>query len=242
MKLWKELLSASDLLAEAVDRLDFSPPVAAIYNPLRYAREPLKQYLQKWAHRSSVLWLGMNPGPFGMAQTGLPFGEINAAKEWLQISAEVKKPPREHPKRPVLGFASTRSEVSGRRLWGLFADRFKTPENFFRDNFVGNYCPLVFMEESGRNRTPDKLPKAEREALFAECDKHLNTVAELLQVKTVAAVGRFAEERTLAALRNKEIAVIRIMHPSPANPHANRGWAAAVEKKLIAEGLWTPHR
>jgi len=42
----------------------------------------------------------MNPGPWGMAQTGVPFGEINAVKDWLGINAEVDKPQKQHPKRP----------------------------------------------------------------------------------------------------------------------------------------------
>lgn len=240
MLLWKKLLAASDRLADEVDALNFAPPTAAVYNPLRYARRPLENYLKKWAGPAPVLWLGMNPGPFGMAQTGIPFGEINAARDWLQVEGEVDKPAGEHPKRPIEGFNITRSEVSGRRLWALFADRFGTPEQFFQGNFVGNYCPLVFMEASGRNRTPDKLPKEEREALFACCDTHLQTICKLLGTQTVAAVGRFAEERALQALKEFPVKIIRILHPSPANPHANRGWAAAVEQQLTACGLWEP--
>ena len=69
-----------------------------------------------------------------------------------------------------------RSEVSGARLWGAFAARHGTAERFFRERFVANYCPLLFLEESGRNRTPDRLAPPERRALFAACDEHLRAL------------------------------------------------------------------
>ena len=103
-----------------------------------------------------VVALGMNPGPFGMAQTGVPFGEVAVARDWLGVAAPVTKPAREHPKRPVEGFACARSEVSGARLWGAVRAHWKTPARFFAEAFVLNYCPLVFMTTSGRNLTPDK--------------------------------------------------------------------------------------
>ena len=99
------------------------------------------------------------------------------------------------PRRPVLGFACKRSEISGERLWGLFATRFGTAENFFRDHFVANYCPLAFLESSGRNRTPDKLPLAERESLFAPCDEHLRAVVHILQPQWLIGIGDFAAKR-----------------------------------------------
>jgi len=102
----------------------------------------------------------MNPGPFGMAQIGVPFGEIASARDWLGLEGPVGQPRTVNPKRPVEGFACARSEVSGQRLWGLFRARFGAPEAFFAEHFVANYCPLVFFE-GGRNLTPDKLPMAE---------------------------------------------------------------------------------
>ena len=135
-----------------------------------YARAPHEQYLRRYgdARPSRVLLMGMNPGPFGMAQTGVPFGDVRMVRDFLGIEAPVARPPREHPARPITGFACARSEVSGTRLWGWARDRFGTAERFFERFFVVNYCPLVFMEESGRNRTPDKLPPA-RAPAAARC-------------------------------------------------------------------------
>ena len=141
--------------------------------------------------RKEVLLLGMNPGPFGMAQTGVPFGDVTMVRDWLGIVAPVTKPPDEHPKRPVLGFECRRTEVSGTRLWGWARDRFITPERFFERFFVANYCPLAFMESSGANRTPDKLPRAEQQALFSACDEALRDVVRALRPRIVIGVGGF---------------------------------------------------
>ena len=173
-----------------------------------------------------------------MAQVGVPFGEVAAARDWLGIEAPVGKPEPEHPKRPILGFQCTRSEVSGRRLWGWAADRFKAPDAFFARFFVANYCPLVFMEEGGRNRTPDKLPRAEREALFAACDRALLSTLDYLKPSLAVGVGKFAEDRIRAVAGDRPgLKIGRILHPSPASPAANRGWAPQVEAQLKALGV-----
>ena len=155
----------------------------------------------------------------------------------MGIEVKIGKPEIEHPKRRVDGFACKRSEVSGRRLWGLFSERFPDPEEFFADHFVLNYCPLVFMEESGRNRTPDKLPRGEAEVIEAACDVHLARVLELLRPQIVIGVGAFAEAR-LKAVAPDDIQVGKILHPSPASPAANRGWAEAATRQLVEQGVW----
>ena len=180
----------------------------------------------------------MNPGPFGMAQTGVPFGEVGIVRDWLRINCVVGKPGGEHPRRPVNGLDCARSEVSGRRLWGLFAERFGTPEQFFGEHLVLNYCPLAFMEASGCNRTPDKLPASERAALFAACDRHLYAAITHLGPEWVIGVGDFAAKRAEEVLGNARVQVGRILHPSPANPAANREWAKVVQQQLKVLGVW----
>ncbi len=225
-----------DLLA-AVDPLIVGPPVTHTYNPLRYARRGHDRYLGRYgAAPREVLLLGMNPGPWGMAQTGVPFGDVEMVRDWLGIEAAVDQPEREHPKRPIMGFACDKREVSGRRLWGWARDRFGTPDRFFERFFVINYCPLVFMEASGRNRTPDKLPKPEREPLFAACNRHLRRTVAHFDARYVVGVGAFAEKRAAEALAGTGRIVGRIPHPSPANPQANKGWSEQAEAALVALG------
>lgn len=225
-------------LAASVDALDFAPPTTHVYNPLVYAREPVERYLERFARREvRALWLGMNPGPYGMAQTGVPFGEIAAVREWMGIEEPVGQPPIEHPKRPIAGFDCARSEVSGRRLWGWAAEAFPNADAFFDRFFVWNFCPLVFMEESGKNRTPDKLPTEERDPLFEVCDASLRAMVELIQPAMVIGVGKFAEGRAKLALDGMNLPIATVLHPSPASPIANRGWAPQAEKQLQALGV-----
>src|SRR3954447_15605631 len=163
-----ELIRISRALAREVDRLTFAEPVTHVYNPLRYAADLHEAYLRRFGEgKKAVVLLGMNPGPFGMAQTGVPFGDVAVVRDWMGLSASVGKPPREHPSRPVHGLDCARSEVSGTRLWGWARERYGTPDRFFERYFVVNYCPLAFLESTGRNRTPDKLPAPEQEPLFA---------------------------------------------------------------------------
>ncbi len=235
-----EVLRAAAALRDAVAPLKFSAPVTHIYNPLDYAWPAHEQYVRKFATGPKrLIFLGMNPGPFGMAQTGVPFGEVPSVRDWLGVRAEIKRPSNEHPKRPVLGFDCPRCEVSGQRLWGLFVQRFGRAEDFFREHFVVNYCPLVFMEESGRNVTPDKLPKREVKKLFAACDAHLESIVQTLHPEWLVSIGGFAFERVqVLATKHSQLSTAQILHPSPASPAANRNWAGVVTAQLQTCGAW----
>ncbi len=224
-------------LRRDVAALRFAAPVTHVYNPLDYAMRAHSTYIRRFARTTRrVVFLGMNPGPFGMAQTGVPFGEVSAVRNWLGIEARIDRPPGEHPKRPILGFDCRRREVSGERLWGAIALAYGEPEHFFRDHYVANYCPLVFMEESGRNRTPDKLPAPERAALFAACDRHLARLVRVLEPEWVVGIGAFATERARAVFRQGP-RIATVLHPSPANPRANRGWARQARAELRRAGV-----
>ena len=232
------LLDAARELSHRVGQLTFSPPVSHLYNPLEYAWAPHEAYLRRFATGPrKVVFIGMNPGPFGMVQCGVPFGEIAAVRDWMGISAAVGKLVSENPKRPIEGFACPRSEVSGRRLWGLFQTRFGSAEAFFADHFVANYCPLAFFDQ-GRNLTPDKLPTTESAPLYAACDAHLRAMVAALRPHWVIGVGGFAEARAAEALAGIPVRIGKVLHPSPASPAANRGWAEAASKQLIAQGIW----
>lgn len=239
--LHRKLINAAARLRDDVEELSFDPPVTHVYNPLRYAWRAHQAYLRRVPSDGvRVLFLGMNPGPWGMAQTGVPFGEVAVVRDWLGIEQSIDRPVYEHPRRPIEGFQCRRSEVSGRRLWGLFRDRFVEADRFFAEHFVANYCPLVFMESSARNRTPDKLPAHLRFGLDERCDRHLNAVVELLRPKFAVGVGAYAEQalRRVTATTRANPQVIRILHPSPASPAANQDWAATATRQLRQAGVW----
>lgn len=231
------LESAAQELRSAVGGLTFAG--LHVYNPLDYAWDVHREYLRRYSSGPKrVLFLGMNPGPFGMVQTGVPFGEVAAVRNWLGLVGPVGSPPDAHPKRPVLGFECTRSEVSGRRLWGLFGARFGAVERFFAEHTVANYCPLAFVEGTGRNRIPEKLPAREREVLFDACDRHLREVVRILEPEWLVGVGVFAADRAERVLAGTGVRVGRILHPSPANPAANRNWTEAATAQLLELGVW----
>jgi single-strand selective monofunctional uracil DNA glycosylase len=235
----QQLVAAARQLAARAEELRFGAPVAHVYNPLRYAWKAHEIYLRRFgAAPKEILFLGMNPGPFGMAQTGVPFGEISAVRDWMDIHAPIGRPAFEHPKRPVLGFACPRSEVSGQRLWGLFARRFGTAEKFFARHLVLNYCPLAFLSADGRNQTPDKLPAAQRAPLDRICDAHLRRVLQILRPQWVIGVGGFARQRAEIVAAGLPVHTGQILHPSPASPAANTGWAAKAAAQLEAAGVW----
>jgi single-strand selective monofunctional uracil DNA glycosylase len=232
------LKTIANQLKKNVNQLQFGPPVAHVYNPLDYASKPYQLYLKRFADPpKQVVFVGMNPGPWGMSQTGIPFGEINAVKHWMQIKADVGTPAKMHPKRPVLGFNCRRSEISGKRFWGWAQNTFKTPEDFFTRFFVANYCPLQFIEASGRNRTPNQLPMRERKPLLEFCDRALRQTAEWLQPNFVIGIGQFTADRAKKALGGLDLTVGQITHPSPANPKANKGWEKIISSELSQIGI-----
>jgi len=238
MRIDDTLVRISRAQARALRRIRIGPPVAHLYHPLIYAREPWELYLRRYARTpKEALFIGMNPGPWGMAQTGVPFGTVGLVRDWLGIEGKVEKPERPHPKRPVLGFACPRREVSGERFWGWARRRFAAPELFFDRFFVANYCPLLFLDRAGRNLTPDHLPAARTRALYATCDRALRQAVETLRPRVVIGIGRFAEKRARAALEGMDVRIGWIPHPSPASPRANRGWEPDMERALRGMGI-----
>ncbi len=227
------LVSIAERLREGTRNLRFAPPVDCVYAPLDYAWEPHRLYLERYGvEPREVLFVGMNPGPFGMVQTGVPFGDAAMARDWLGIEAPVGRPAREHPKRPVLGFDIGRGEVSGTRFWGWARARFGGPERFFRRAFVWNYCPLAFVGATGRNLTPDKLPRPERDPLFAACDDALAAVVAHLRATLVVGIGGFAARRAAPIAAAVGARCGTAPHPSPASPAANRGWPGIFDAAL----------
>jgi single-strand selective monofunctional uracil DNA glycosylase len=237
------LVNVSRNLSNEVEKIPTKKAAAFTYNPLSYARIPHELYLSRYGTgKKEVLLLGMNPGPFGMAQTGVPFGDVAMVRDFLGISGKVSKPQKEHPRRPISGFECSRSEVSGTRLWSWARDHFDSPDAFFRRFFVANYCPLVFMEESGKNLTPDKIPKDVRALVEIACDRALRDIVAELQPKWVLGVGAFADKQARRALASTDIRIGSILHPSPASPLANRGWAEQVQMQLRELGIEIPAR
>ena len=226
-----DLARTTRTLAREAGDLKFRTP-SHVYNPLIYAWAAHREYLQRYGTmRGRVLLLGMNPGPWGMAQTGVPFGDVAMVREWFGIETRLGRVlPEQHPRYPILGMASHRNEGSGSRLWRWAETRLGSPEDFFSRFFVWNYCPLLFIGD-GHNLTPDHLSRGETEALTAVCDRALAAAVRALAPAAVVGIGRYAERRAVEVL-GAEADVRYLPHPSPANPAANRDWPALAEQVL----------
>jgi single-strand selective monofunctional uracil DNA glycosylase len=237
-----QLIAASRALAGSAAEIHFRAPVRHLYNPLAYARAPAEAYLRAYAATPKrIVFVGMNPGPWGMAQTGVPFGEVSVVRDWLGISGAVTPPAGGHPRLRIDGFQCTRSEVSGRRLWGLLRDHYRTAQRLSREAFVGNYCPLMFLDAEGRNITPDKIAREDRAALYGICDRFLLELVQALAPQWLVGVGKFVEERLAAlapSLGPEAPRITAIPHPSPASPMANQDWAGQADRALHDAGVW----
>ena len=225
----ERMIEASSKLRDDVEKFADSlvkeGSVDAVYNPLAYAWEPHRAYLELASGGGAkTLLLGMNPGPHGMGQMGIPFAATSVVRELLKITnLEVGQPRKPHPKRPISGLDWPKEEVSGTRLWSLLANEYGSAESIFKSVFLLNHCPLMlFSGERATNITPDKITGPPTKALLERCDEHLREVVDIMKIERVIGVGRYSEKRALNALSGIDISVTTCWHPSPASPLANR--------------------
>lgn len=234
----KEYIQFTDWFNGQLATLSFSAPITHVYNPLDYAKAGWLDYCEKYGQPPKrVMFLGMNPGPWGMAQTGVPFGAVKDVTGWLALHPKINRPAVEHPKRPVEGLSCARNEASGSRVWGWAQQRFGDPQNFFKDFFVANYCPLIFYTADAKNITPDKLKTEERQKLLAVCDASLRRLTLIIRPQYVVGIGKFAAGRAKSVLAATDIKILGITHPSPANPKANKGWSQIITREMLEQGL-----
>ena len=225
----ERMIEASSKLRDDVEKFADSlvkeGSVDAVYNPLAYAWEPHRAYLELASGGGAkTLLLGMNPGPHGMGQMGIPFAATSVVRDLLKITnLEVGQPRTPHPKRPISGLDWPKEEVSGTRLWGLLENEYGSAKSIFKSVFLLNHCPLMlFSGERATNITPDKITGPTTKALLERCDEHLREVVDIMQIERVIGVGRYSEKRALNALSGIDISVTTCWHPSPASPLANR--------------------
>ncbi|XP_043254981.1 single-strand selective monofunctional uracil DNA glycosylase [Colletes gigas] len=235
----EQLLSLESNLASELRKIKFGLPVKYVYSPLEYAYDTHKMYVKAYCCTAKkILFLGMNPGPWGMSQTGVPFGEIKMVRDWLKICGPVGKPDKEQPDRKITGFQCTRTEISGKRLWGLFQKLCGKPEKFFEHAYLHNYCPIALMDTKGRNITPAEIKGPEQINLQSSCDNALADAIRLLKVEILIGIGGYAEKRALRVVQshNLHVKVLCLPHPSPRAVN-NKNWDEKAESKLREFGL-----
>jgi len=239
----EQLLEHSRKLARQLRDIEFShEALSHVYNPLQYAWDGYRQYVETYLPaQCRVYFLGMNPGPFGMTQTGVPFGEIAAVRDYLKLAPRLIASERPiHAKRPLEGMDCKRSEVSGKRLWGLFASHYPQARDFFKQHWVSNFCPLLFLSNSGSNIVPEKLQQPGRRQLEELCQKHLLFELQLLKPHYLVGVGKFAEQQLekVRPLLAHDCVLGSIIHPSPASPLGNKNWPQLPLQQLEQLGVW----
>ncbi|XP_045776673.1 single-strand selective monofunctional uracil DNA glycosylase [Maniola jurtina] len=230
-----EFLELADEMNEALNEFNLPPAVKCVYNPSIYARYTFEMYARKYCNtKKKIMFFGMNPGPWGMSQTGVPFGEISSVRDWLGIEGPVNKPPHEIRERPVDGFDCKRTEVSGKRFWGLLKTICGTPENFFKTSFVYNYINQQWMKSNGCNLTPGDFKVSDMEPLYNICDPIFVKILKLYEVEIVVAIGKFCETRAQKAIKkylpSSSIKILYLSHPSPRSVN-NNNW----EQKALEE-------
>lgn len=225
-------------LAHDLDTLEWSTP-SHVYNPMQYAWDGYEQLLERFGEqRGRVLLVGMNPGPWGMAQTGIPFGNVSTVRDWLHIETKLSSYlPKQHPKYPILGMNCCREEGSGKRLWGWVNERVGAAELFFERFFVWNYCPLLFLGKD-HNLVPSALRVHEQQPMEERCSTALKGILRLLEPAAIIAIGRYAELQVKRVV-DERLPIRYLLHPSPANPAANHNWRNLAEDAL---GPWLPSK
>ena len=68
----EQLMAIEEKLAEDLMKLTYEFPVEYVYNPIKHAKELHYNFLKQYYRTGPkpILFLGMNPGPWGMVQTG----------------------------------------------------------------------------------------------------------------------------------------------------------------------------
>ena len=284
-----DLIKTTRILADDLHALRRPAGVSHVYNPLRYMWPAHERFLSRHyvTDRASApdgrldfyepagatrprryLILGMNPGPHGMVQTGLPFGDVVNAAAMLgyrtgdQVPAPDLAGVELHPSRPVIGLSATRREASGERLWGGLAAIFGGLEQTLAACFAANYCPLAYFADDaqGTNVTPEDFGKKTIKGepnprhdpgYAAELDKvclpYLVRVARAMRVEVILAVGRYAEAKAniIAALqpddsRPARPKVVYLTHPSPLATRSAGEWATMARHALENAGALPP--
>lgn len=228
-------VEATRALLDRLDPLTFNHKVGWTYNPVDYAWDVHRDYLTRFGTAPKrILLVGMNPGPWGMAQTGVPFTDPYIGRDWMELETHpVGRPENHREERPVHGWSSSRKEPSGQRLFGFLRRLYGSLGRFFEQGFVLNYCPLVLFDEEGGNLTPDRLLVEDRRPLLEACDPYLRYMVEHFSPDVLMGVGRFAEDRLEAVTGEGGVPVHYLPHPSPANPIANRDGGRAWQRRVL---------
>ncbi len=199
---------------------------------------------------------GLNPGPYGMAQTGIPFTDIRRLVSALpDLAAELRgrgervEPPGLAPPglRPYL---SRSFESSAVRVYRFLKKGWGGAERGWTEVVVANPCTLLFIDPAeGKNRTPADLARAARlrgsgRDQVRELVESFGRIRIRCAVESIEALsprgaillGKDVQAALGPALRRilGEARVIPWEHPARAVPES---WASGLLSALRRRGL-----
>ncbi|XP_037927861.1 single-strand selective monofunctional uracil DNA glycosylase-like [Teleopsis dalmanni] len=205
--------------------------ITHIYNPVEYAADLHCEYLRKYLDRPKrVVFLAVHPEQNGMAQTGVPFGNVSTVRDMMKLCGEVKQPNRLHPKHPVLGLNCHINEPSGVRFWGLMDKIAGSLDTFSEQCFVHTFCPLLFFNEYGRTIEPCVLPFEIKYPMRDLLVEALCKEMKLVQPEIIVVTGNYVYNGLQRSeLYAKTLLVMTNPHPWVPNNH---NWVRRSERWL----------
>ncbi|KAI8124664.1 hypothetical protein FF38_10666 [Lucilia cuprina] len=236
-ELWRQFYKLETQLNEKLRNITTPLEISYIYNPVEYAADLHQAYLKKYLKGGKkVLFIGLNPGPNGMGQTGIPFGNITTVRDKMGLNGTVNQPPNIHPKRPVNGLATTIEEPSGKRLWTKFQELSDgSLDIFFEQCFVYNFCPLLFYNSKGDYISPQKLKAPYNRQISNACLHTIEQILELIQPEVIVAIGRYAYDNLKAVKYCIEKRLLYLRHPSPRA--CTKNWSKIADEFFKNENL-----
>ncbi|XP_036325238.1 single-strand selective monofunctional uracil DNA glycosylase-like [Rhagoletis pomonella] len=231
--IWSRFYTLECKLNNDLQNILKPPGITHVYNPVEYASSIHCAYLEKYLDGPKrVVFVGMNPGSNGMGQTGVPFGNILTVRDEMGLTGSVQQPPSIHAKRPVSGLECNIEEPSGVRIWSLFKKLAGgSLNNFGRQCFVHNFCPLIFYDSAGHNITPSELKGDYKAKIGKACLDVLDLELDLLKTEILVVIGSYMHDMVKRSRHASSLKICKLPHPSPRSLN-NHNWPEKAEKLL----------
>jgi single-strand selective monofunctional uracil DNA glycosylase len=220
-----------------------------VLDPSRYGERWHAPFRRLYPPRARpLLVFGLNPGPYGMAQTGIPFTDLKRLAQGLpRLAAELARS-GERLSLPGLApsslqpFLTRTFESSSVRVHRFLRLAHGSAERAFREVVFVNPCPLLFIDRAlGENRTPADLPRALRAGVDEARVEVVSVAVARLRARGAIVLGRDAAAALSVPLRARlgERAVVEWEHPARAVPDI---WARGLLAALRRRGLLASSR
>ena len=230
LSLWEEHALAWEELRSRLARTTG----LGVWNPQLYGLPLYRRFATEHlpTSRGAIVALGLNPGKYGMSQTGIPFTDVTRAAR-VGIAIE---PPGLAPAslRPFL--KSYRVERSSASVYNLLDALWGGPAEGWRRLWAVAPCGLLFLEPDGTNVTPADARLARRDDVRELRLRVIRESVEAARPRGVLLLGQDVARVAADALGDVETLVVD--HPVARGP-GRRGpawWAGVVAQAVRARG------